>query len=112
MRIIAALNRSQRKFNKVLSKKRVVVENAFGGLKGRWCCMRTELNEDISNAPRTVLACRTLHNICIDMNDSGSEDESDDGFSTDSDDDCDMRASHIRGAIRRSLPQIYMQTWI
>ena len=74
---IGTLDQRQRRFNKELSKKRAVVENAFGLLKGRWRCLRNELNEDVAKAPRTVVACCILHNICVDMDDSCTEDESD-----------------------------------
>ena len=55
------------RFNTILSKARVVVERAFGILKGRWRCLRKELEVDTNNVPKIVVACCILHNICIMM---------------------------------------------
>ena len=98
-----ALDRRQRRFNKELSKKCAVVENAFGLLKGRWRCLRNELNEDVAKAPRTVVACCILHNICVDMDDSCTEDESD-GDDSGDDYDLDLHADNARDTILRYLP--------
>ena len=55
------------RFNTILSKARVVVERAFGILKGRWRCLRKELEVDTNNVSKIVVACCILHNICIMM---------------------------------------------
>ena len=53
-------------FNTVLSKIRVIVERALGVLKGRWRCLRKELEILTENVPGTIAACCILHNICIE----------------------------------------------
>ena len=59
-----SLSAQQKKFNLRLSHTRVVVEHAFGLLKGRWRCLRTRLAVDVSRVPELVAACCILHNIC------------------------------------------------
>ena len=60
---------SQRNFNKALSRARVVIEQAFGMLKGRCRCLLVKLEESIDKIPFTIIACSILHNICIDIHD-------------------------------------------
>ena len=55
---------SQRNFNYQLSKTRVIVEHAFGRLKGRWRCLRKKLSVAIEDIPEVVGACCVLHNLC------------------------------------------------
>ena len=59
-----SLSREQRTFNYQLSKARVVVEHAYGRLKGRWRCLLKRNNVLISDLPELVAACCVLHNIC------------------------------------------------
>ena len=81
-----ALNRDQKKFNKELSKARIVSEHAFGLLKGRWRALLKRLDEDHWKTPNTIIACCVLHNICIirgdefdgDVNDDRDDDDDDD----------------------------------
>ena len=54
----------QRKFNYQLSRSRVVVENAFGRLKGRWRTLMKRIDNDIKYVPTLVMACCVLHNLC------------------------------------------------
>ena len=58
------LTPKQRKFNYQLSRSRVVVENAFGRLKGRWRTLMKRNDNDIKYVPTLVVACCILHNIC------------------------------------------------
>ena len=60
-----ALNRDQKKFNKKLSKARIVSEHAFGLLKGTWRALLKRLDEDHWRIPNTIIACCVLRNICI-----------------------------------------------
>ena len=53
----------ERHFNYRLSRARIVVENAFGQLKGRWCLLK-RIDLYVTNVPDIVAACVTLHNIC------------------------------------------------
>ncbi|XP_041930273.1 protein ANTAGONIST OF LIKE HETEROCHROMATIN PROTEIN 1 [Alosa sapidissima] len=59
-----ALDQQQRKFNYRLSSARMVVENAFGRLKGRWRCLSKRLDVATASVSDVVLACCVLHNIC------------------------------------------------
>ena len=59
----------QEAFNKSLSGARVVIEQAFGLLKGRWRCLLTKLDESVDKVTSTVVTCVILHNICADLND-------------------------------------------
>lgn len=52
------------KYNYRQSRARMVVENAFGRLKGRWRCLSKRIDLHVSNVPHIVAACVTLHNIC------------------------------------------------
>ena len=52
------------KFNCRLSKARVVVENAFGRLKGRWWCLLKRMDNHVENVPHFVSACVVLHDVC------------------------------------------------
>lgn len=65
----AAITQRQRDFNRSLSSARVVVEQAFGLLKGRWRCLLNHLDESVDKVPLTIITCCILHNICLDIHD-------------------------------------------
>ena len=48
----------------------MMVENAFGRLKGRWRGLMKRCDMTISEVPTIVAACCVLHNIC-EMNKDG-----------------------------------------
>ena len=73
-----AITPSQRAFNKALSSARVVIEQAFGMLKGRWRCLLVKLDESVDKIPLTIIVCCILHNICIDVRDDVDVDPEDD----------------------------------
>nr|XP_058972373.1 uncharacterized protein LOC131798721 [Pocillopora verrucosa] len=68
------LTESQLRFNRALSQARVVIEQAFRILKGRWRCLYKPLEEKTSRVPTTIMACCVLHNICIDVGDPSAID--------------------------------------
>ena len=51
-------------FNYRLSRARMVVENAFGRLKGSWCCLHKQNEVDIAKSTSVSATCCVLHNIC------------------------------------------------
>ena len=59
-----SLSRQQKTFNYRLSKARVVVEHAYGRLKGRWRCLLKRNDILIHDLPKLVAACCVLHNVC------------------------------------------------
>ena len=65
----ATLTEEQVHYNKALSQARVVVEQAYGILKGRWRNLLKSMEEHSSTASITIMACCVLHNICIDVGD-------------------------------------------
>lgn len=65
----ATITQSERNFNQALSSARVVIEQAFGKLKGRWRCLLDKLDESIDKVPQTIIACCILHNICLSIHD-------------------------------------------
>ncbi|XP_026056804.1 putative nuclease HARBI1 [Carassius auratus] len=58
------LTLNQSHYNFCLSSARMVVENAFGRLKGRWRCLLKRNDVDINIVSDIVVACCILHNIC------------------------------------------------
>ncbi|XP_033104551.1 protein ANTAGONIST OF LIKE HETEROCHROMATIN PROTEIN 1-like [Anneissia japonica] len=56
-------------FNYKLSKARMVVEQAFGNLKGRWRILMRRNDSHISKILMIVNTCCVLHNFCIEQND-------------------------------------------
>lgn len=58
------LNAKQWRFNYQLSRARMVVECAFGRLKGRWRSLLKRNDTSIQFLPNYVAACCVLHNIC------------------------------------------------
>lgn len=52
----------------------MVVENSFGGLKGRWHCLLKRLDCETDRVPVMVGACCVLHNICEINNEEYNED--------------------------------------
>lgn len=60
----ANITEQQRHFNYRLSRARMVVEKAFGHLKGRWRVLIKRMEARIDNVPTIVLACCVLHNVC------------------------------------------------
>ena len=76
------------KFNKILSKSRVIVERAFGKLKCRWRCLLKPLEEKTPKVPHTILTCCSLHNICVLRGDEFKDDDSS-KYEDDEDDDDD-----------------------
>ena len=68
------LSRKQRKFNYRVSRARVVIESAFGRLKGRWQPLLKRNDGAVEFLPTYVTACCVLHNICEQYNDSFNED--------------------------------------
>ena len=101
---------SQKKFNNIHSKARVVVERTFGIMKARWRCLLKQLEIHTENVPKTVLACCILHNICIMRGEPDPElvenDDDDDDDDDDHDDGDDSSANDIRDTIRSYLDNI------
>ncbi|CAM5149071.1 unnamed protein product [Natator depressus] len=58
------LDSSQELFNYRLSKCRMVVECAFGHLKGSWHSLLTRSDFSKNNIPIVIAACCVLHNLC------------------------------------------------
>ncbi|XP_071651177.1 putative nuclease HARBI1 isoform X2 [Temnothorax longispinosus] len=63
------LNHIQRNYNTKLSKTRVIIERAFGMLKGRFRKLKYVYMYNTEMIPLLVLACCALHNICIENED-------------------------------------------
>ncbi|XP_047124185.1 putative nuclease HARBI1 [Hydra vulgaris] len=68
------LSREEKSFNFSLSRSCVVVENAFGRLKGRFQCISKRIDTSVENTVKIVSACCILHNFCEISNQSFSED--------------------------------------
>ena len=59
------LTRQQQHFNYRQSRARMVVENAFGRLKGRWRCLLKRMDYyEIEYTTNVVASCFVLHNLC------------------------------------------------
>ena len=59
------LPRHAKRFNKIHSQTRVVVESAFGALKGRWRRLNQAFYLALETLPDVIMACCILHNICV-----------------------------------------------
>lgn len=58
------LTPQQEVYNKKTSRARVVVENTFGRLKGRWRCLQKRNDCSLERVMSMVLTCCVLHNLC------------------------------------------------
>ena len=71
----AELTSEELNLNYRMSRGRIVVECAFGELKGRWRILHKKQECHAYTLKRISLACVVLHNICIDMRDKISMSE-------------------------------------
>jgi len=100
----------QKTFNYRHSRARMVVECAFGRLKGRWRCLLKRYDGDISTLSVVVAACCTLHNICEIHGDAFDESwieehEEGDGLTLGLNDGEDLCDVHHHAADREQLPK-------
>ena len=59
----------ERFFNKKCCSARVVTENCYGMMKGRWRIIYKKCECKLYNIKYVIMACALLHNICIHHND-------------------------------------------
>ena len=65
-------NQDEEAFNTQGSKARVIVECAFGKLKGQWRCLMNGLKtRDVQSWNEIVITCCCLHNITIELSGAG-----------------------------------------
>ena len=60
-------------FNNILSVTRVVVENGYGRLKGRFPALAKRLDLNLNNCCTVNAACCVLHNFCEIMKEEFDE---------------------------------------
>ena len=51
-------------YNYRILRLRMVVENVFGRLKGRWRCLIKSCDMTVDKVPNIIAACCVLHNVC------------------------------------------------
>lgn len=66
----ARVSRTRKLWNQAFSKERVVVEHAFGQLKGRFPSVRVMPGWNLDRIYRAIEALMVVHNICVDLRDS------------------------------------------
>ena len=66
----ALLTKDQRYFNYRLSRARMVVEGAYGQLKGRWRLLLRKSEGNHYELKIATLACMVLHNVCLERGDT------------------------------------------
>ncbi|XP_064631623.1 uncharacterized protein LOC135489922 [Lineus longissimus] len=59
-----AITQEEKNFNHQFSRNRMVVENSFGRLKGRWRRLLKRIDFYHEDVPELFVACCTLHNLC------------------------------------------------
>lgn len=64
------LSAKEKQFNKMLSATRVLIENAFGLLKGRFRQLIEIDLHTVDKISKFIISCCVLHNLCIDNNDN------------------------------------------
>ena len=57
-------NDRERFFSFKMSSARIVIENTFGLLKGRFGYLKRDKDIDINVLPQLIMACFVLHNFC------------------------------------------------
>lgn len=65
----AVLSTDQKYFNYRLSRARMIVESAFGQLKGRWRVFLKKWDSSVDTVKLMSLACVVLHNGCVELQD-------------------------------------------
>ncbi|KAA8538724.1 hypothetical protein F0562_028295 [Nyssa sinensis] len=55
---------TQHAFNEKIGEIQRVAKDAFGRLKGRWCCLQKRTEVKLQDLPVVLGACCVLHNIC------------------------------------------------
>ena len=66
----AVLTPKQRYFNYRLSRARMVIEGAYGQLKGRWRILMRKSESSHEEVKVYTLACMVLHNVCLEKGDT------------------------------------------
>lgn len=101
------LTPDQVSFNHRQSQARMVVERAFGRLKGRWRCLLKLQDHHISLVSQVTAACCVLHNLCEEQNEEYNEEEDyeeDEGGENENDGQNGMQAGNRRAQdIRNAL---------
>lgn len=69
------LTPSQKRFNKLHCRARVVIENAFGQVKRRFPIMKYMIRVKLTRIPSYIIACFILHNIAKFLNDVPLDEE-------------------------------------
>ena len=103
--------RKNRRFNYNLSRARIVVEHAFGRLKGRWRCLMKRLDHQLDHVTNVIAACVVLHNICELLGDECQEEWIDTTLETDRLEvasNATSTASTAAGAIRDAFADYFV----
>ncbi|KAG8698261.1 hypothetical protein FRC08_006030 [Ceratobasidium sp. 394] len=63
------VSQTRRGWNRAFSAQRIVVEHAFGQLKGRFPFLNLVPGWNLSQIYRPIEALLVIHNICVDLRD-------------------------------------------
>lgn len=58
--------RRRKRYNRIMSKLRIIIEQSIGSLKMRFPILRTEMRMRPRNCVRVMMACITIYNFLID----------------------------------------------
>ena len=66
---------AEKRYNAAQTGTRVTVERAFGIWKRRFRILCNKMRLKLDNVPSVIAACAVLHNIAIDLNVPGPDDD-------------------------------------